>query len=201
LAGRYEPTAPRARTRPDSNGALAVAEWPTESGPVDYALFLKGRCIGVIEAKKVGTDVPAVLEQTKRYARYINLGADAILPDSPWQHGQESAYRVPFVFATNGRPFVKQLATKSGIWFWDARRATGVPGALPEWFSPQDIEEKLAQDLDAEQHGLAEEPFDYTGLRPYQCEAVESKLRWRRAAARCWSRWRPAPARRGLASR
>ena len=61
-------------TRPDPNGAIAVAEWPTESGPVDYALFLKGRCVGVIEAKKLGTDVPAVLEQTKRYARGINLG-------------------------------------------------------------------------------------------------------------------------------
>jgi type I restriction enzyme R subunit len=72
-------------TRPDPNSAIAVAEWPTESGPVDYALFLKGRCVGVIEAKKVGTDVPSVLEQTKRYARGINLGADEILPDSPWQ--------------------------------------------------------------------------------------------------------------------
>jgi type I restriction enzyme R subunit len=78
------------------------------------------------------------------------------------------------VFATNGRPFVKQLATKSGIWFWDARGATGMPVALPEWFSPRDIEEKLAQDLDADQHGLAEEPFDYAGLRPYQCEAVKT---------------------------
>jgi type I restriction enzyme R subunit len=78
------------------------------------------------------------------------------------------------VFATNGRPFVKQLATKSGIWFWDARSTSGMPGALPEWFSPQDIEEKLAQDLDADQHGLAEEPFDYAGLRPYQREAVEA---------------------------
>ena len=47
-------------TRPDPSGAIAVAEWPTESGPVDYAVFLKGRCVGVIEAKKVGTDVPAV---------------------------------------------------------------------------------------------------------------------------------------------
>jgi type I restriction enzyme R subunit len=161
-------------TRPDPNGAIAVAEWPTESGPVDYALFLKGRCVGVIEAKKVGTDVPAVLEQTKRYARGINLAADETVPGSAWQHGPESAYRVPFVFATNGRPFVKQLATKSGIWFWDARSTTGMQGALPEWFSPQDIEEKLAQDLNADQHGLAEEPFDYAGLRPYQREAVEA---------------------------
>jgi type I restriction enzyme R subunit len=83
-------------------------------------------------------------------------------------------YHVPFVFATNGRPFVKQLAAKSGIWFWDARIATSAAIALPEWFSPQDLEEKLTQDLDAYCHGLADEPFDYAGLRPYQREAVEA---------------------------
>jgi type I restriction enzyme R subunit len=161
-------------TRPDPGIAIAIAEWPTESGPVDYALFVKGHCVGVIEAKKIGTDVPAVLEQTKRYARGIKLSAGETLADSPWQHGLDAAYRVPFVFATNSRPFVKQLATKSGIWFWDARLATSAASALPEWFSPQDIEEKLAQDLDADRHGLAEEPFDYTGLRSYQRDAVEA---------------------------
>ena len=160
--------------RPDPVSAIAIAEWPTDSGPVDYALFVKGRCVGVIEAKKLGTDVPAVLEHTKRYARGIKLGADEIPIESPWQHGLDASYRVPFVFATNGRPFVKQLATKSGIWFWDARLATSAATALPEWFSPQDIEEKLAQDLDADRHGLAEEPFDYAGLRPYQRDAAEA---------------------------
>lgn len=161
-------------TRPDPGTAIAIAEWPTESGPVDYALFVKGHCVGVVEAKKIGTDVPAVLEQTKRYARGIKLSAGETPIDSPWQHGLDAAYRVPFVFATNGRPFVKQLATKSGIWFWDARLATSAASALPEWFSPRDIEEKLLQDLDADRHGLAEEPFDYAGLRPYQRDAVEA---------------------------
>jgi type I restriction enzyme R subunit len=189
-------------TKPDPNGAIAIAEWPTESGPVDYALFLKGWCVGVIEAKKVGTDVPAVLEQTKRYARGVNLGADEIFPASPWQYGQDSAYRVPFVFATNGRPFVKQLATKSGIWFWDARGVTGVPGALPEWFNPQDIEEKLAQDLDADQHGLARSPSTIPGGGRISAKrSRQSRLRWQMAAARCWSRWPREPARRALASR
>src|SRR5207253_3183216 len=119
---------------------------------------VKGQCVGVVEAKKIGTDVPAVLEQTKRYAQGIKLSATEIPADSPWQHGL-GGYRVPFVFATNGRPFVKQLASKSGIWFWDARLGTSAATALPEWFSPQDIEEKLAQDLDAYRHGLAGEPF------------------------------------------
>ena len=105
--------------------------------------------------------MPAVLEQTKRYARVIKLDADEILRDSPWAHDLRTSYGVPFVFATNGRPFVKQLATKSGIWFWDARLANNAAAALPEWFSPQDLEEKLAQDLEANRHGLADEPFDW----------------------------------------
>jgi len=103
-------------TRPDPTSTIAIAEWPTESGPVDYALFVKGQCVGVIEAKKIGTDVPAVLEQTKRYARGIRLSANETPVNSPWQHELDD-YGVPLVFATNGRPFVKQLATKSGIWF------------------------------------------------------------------------------------
>ena len=30
---------------------------------------------------------------------------------------------MPFVFAANGRPFLKQIETESGIWFRDTRRA------------------------------------------------------------------------------
>ena len=84
-----------------------------------------------------------------------------------------SPYRAPLVFATNGRPFVKQLATKSGIWVWDARRDSNGPSALPEWFAPQDIEERLQQDAHAAQE-LAAETFSYTGLRPYQQDAVNA---------------------------
>ncbi|MBA4221802.1 MAG: type I restriction-modification system endonuclease [Methylobacterium sp.] len=160
-----------AGSRPDLADAVAIAEWPTETGPVDYALFAKGRCVGVIEAKRASKDVPSVLEQAKRYAESIKLDGSEIYPGAPYQHGLETPFRVPFVFATNGRPFVKQLATKSGIWVWDARRATSLPSALPEWFSPRDLEERLQQDVEVAQ-GLAEEPFAYAGLRPYQQDAV-----------------------------
>lgn len=39
-------------TRPQKGRNLAIAEWPTSSGPVDYALFCGMRCVGVIEAKR-----------------------------------------------------------------------------------------------------------------------------------------------------
>src|SRR5919199_3178870 len=87
-------------TRPERKRAMAIAEWPTVSGPVDYALFVDGRCIGVIEAKRAKIDVPAVLEQAKRYARDIRLDAEESVAGAPFQNGPNAKYRVPFVFAT-----------------------------------------------------------------------------------------------------
>lgn len=49
---------------------VAVREFPTSSGPVDYALFVDGTPIGVIEAKKneAGENITTVESQTSRYA-------------------------------------------------------------------------------------------------------------------------------------
>lgn len=158
-----------AGARPQPGQKVAIAEWPTESGPVDYALFIDGRCVGVVEAKREVRDVPGRLGQAKRYALGIRLTADETLTDSPWLQGLD-AFRVPFVFVTNGRPFVKQLATKSGIWFWDAR-TDAPPHALPEWFSPRDLTERLEQDT-SQYAEAAERELGVTGLRPYQQEAI-----------------------------
>ena len=42
---------------------MAIAEWPTASGPVDYALFDGMRCIAVIEAKRQRKNVSAAIDQ------------------------------------------------------------------------------------------------------------------------------------------
>jgi type I restriction enzyme, R subunit len=47
----------------------AVEEFPTTSGPADYALFNKGRIIAVVEGKKVAVGPQNVLQQAERYAR------------------------------------------------------------------------------------------------------------------------------------
>lgn len=158
--------------RPQAGQAIAIAEWPTESGPVDYALFIEGRCVGVIEAKRGVRDVPGRLGQSKRYARDIKLTEDETLPGSPWLHGLDK-FRAPFLFVTNGRPYVKQLATKSGIWFWDARPGGGMPRALSEWFSPRDLSERLDQ-VTEDLRELADRELGVTGLRPYQEQAIEA---------------------------
>jgi type I restriction enzyme R subunit len=49
---------------------VAVREYPTESGPVDYLLWIEGKPVGVVEAKKEdqGEKLTSVAEQSKRYA-------------------------------------------------------------------------------------------------------------------------------------
>ena len=49
---------------------VAVREFPTSTGPADYALFVDGEPFGVIEAKKsdIGENITAVEGQSSRYA-------------------------------------------------------------------------------------------------------------------------------------
>ena len=46
---------------------IAVREFPTGSGPVDYALFVGRDLCGVIEAKPAGTTLSGFAEQAARY--------------------------------------------------------------------------------------------------------------------------------------
>ena len=49
---------------------VAVREFPTSTGPVDYALFIDGKPVGVVEAKKAeaGENITVVEGQSARYA-------------------------------------------------------------------------------------------------------------------------------------
>ncbi|MBR4401668.1 MAG: DEAD/DEAH box helicase family protein [Synergistes sp.] len=55
---------------PVASLGVAVREYPTDTGPVDYALFVEGKPVGVIEAKKdeLGENITAVEGQSERYA-------------------------------------------------------------------------------------------------------------------------------------
>jgi type I restriction enzyme, R subunit len=49
---------------------VAVREYPTDSGPADYVLFVNRKAVGVIEAKKdsAGENITVIENQTERYA-------------------------------------------------------------------------------------------------------------------------------------
>ena len=49
---------------------VAIREFPTSTGEVDYALFVEGRPVGVVEAKRTeaGESITSVEDQSARYA-------------------------------------------------------------------------------------------------------------------------------------
>ena len=166
--------------RPQKGRNIAIAEWPTDSlvgksGYVDYMLFVGEKMVGVIEAKKAAVDVPSVLsDQCSDYAQMIRL-EHYRYAISNW-----GKYRVPFLFATNGRKYLKQLETKSGIWFRDVRQPDMLDKALHGWISPQGILELLEKDISTANAVLNNTPYDLLrdpdglNLREYQIRAIEA---------------------------
>lgn len=167
-------------TRPAKGRSIAIAEWPTDStvgnrGYVDYALFVDLQMVATIEAKAIHRDIPSVIDyQCKDYSRNIRSA------DKAYQIGTWGSYKVPFTFATNGRPYLEQYDTKSGIWFLDLRQPDNAPKALRGWVSPAGILEMLDRDVAARNQDLREMPYDLLrdrdglNLREYQIRAIEA---------------------------
>lgn len=167
-------------TRPQKGRNIAIAEFPTDStvtsgGYADYALFVGLKLVAIIEAKKISVDIPSVIDyQCKDYARMIKSEHDQYVIND-W-----NGYKVPFVFATNGRKYLKQIEQKSGIWFLDLRDGANTPKALQGWFSPDGLIEMLDKDIAAANQVLQNTPFDLLrdpdglNLREYQIRAIEA---------------------------
>ena len=156
--------------RPTKGRYLAIAEWPTASGPADYALFAGLTLVGVVEAKRRNRNVMSVLQQAERYAADITLDGPLLHTGAPW-----GDFRAPFVFATNGRPYLRQLETASGIWRRDLRRSTNPASALMGWPTPQGLLDQLEADRDAAEAALQAQGFNFGfDLRPYQRKAIEA---------------------------
>ena len=156
--------------RPEKGKNRAIAEWPTETGPADYVLFIGLIPVAAIEAKRRNIDVSGALAQAKRYSRGFRTNEDMTSPGNPW-----GEYHLPFTFSSNGRPYLKQLATKSGIWFCDMRRSINHGYALEGWHSPEGLLVLLKRDEAKADAGLKVEPFNYGfPLRPYQRTAIQA---------------------------
>ncbi len=154
-------------TLPQKNKNMAIAEWKVKGGRVDYALFIGLQLVGLIEAKAERKNVPGVLDgQTKAYSQnVIPIDDEEILLPT-------EKYRVPFLYATNGRPYLQQLKEESGIWFWDSRKPLVHARPLEGWHSPADLQLLLSQDDSDANKRLKEEDITKFGLREYQQKAV-----------------------------
>ena len=165
-------------TRPQKGRNIAIAEWPTNStvckwGNADYALFAGLKLVGVIEAKAVHKDVSSLIDnQCRDYGMGIKNEHEEFVV------GTWGGFKAPFLFATNGRPYLKQLETKSGVWFRDARNDYNMPKALQGWIDPQGLLDMLEKDIATANRRLVVTPYDLLrdkdglNLRPYQIEAI-----------------------------
>lgn len=159
--------------RPQRDQNLAIAEWPTETGPADYALFIGLTPVAIVEAKRKNIDVSAALQQAKRYSRGFRASPEVELPADNF--GANAEFRIPFVFSANGRPYLRQLAEKSGVWFCDLRRPENLGHALDGWYTPEGLSALMERDEDRAHTELANAPFDYGfPLRPYQQNAIRA---------------------------
>src|SRR3990172_3887637 len=129
----------------------AVEEYPTANGPADYALFVKGKLLGVIEAKKVGVGPQNVLEQAKRYSK----GAF----DAP---GNWNGYRVQFLFSSNGEV----------VWFLDVRDDKNISRKISNFHTSDDLEEFFLANKTLGYEWLSNNLINIDRLRYYQKEAI-----------------------------
>lgn len=171
--------------RPEAGKCKAIAEWPTASGPADYVLFHGLSPLAIAEAKKYGSDISGDILQAERYSQDYQIKGDEKLPHPAghpahfpgWLASEETNgtlhyHRIPFAYASNGRPYLRQLETKSGIWFRDLRVQSNHARPLNGWHTPDHLIRLLDADALVSETKLREEPFSYLGLRDYQERAV-----------------------------
>ncbi len=127
-----------------------MEEFPTATGPADYALFVQGKVLGIIEAKKVSVGPQNVLEQAKRYSKGAFSGP-----------GNWDGYRVPFLYATNGEV----------IWHIDVRHPKDISRQISNFHTADALSDFFADLIPS---GLNKQAVSIEGLRSYQLKAVES---------------------------
>ena len=132
---------------------VAIREFPTSTGPVDYALFIDGVPVGVIEAKKTdeGENITAVERQSSRYANST----------FKWIKG---IYRIRFAYE----------ATDKLTRFTDYNDIKYRSRTVFSFHRPETLNALLKQ-ADTVRNNMKHFPeFDPTGFRKCQITAIEN---------------------------
>jgi type I restriction enzyme R subunit len=97
------------KTLPQKGKNRAIAEWSCGSKWADYALFIGTELYGIVEAKKFVSDISTDLHQSKIYSKLIQPATGIHLLET------SNNYKVPFLFSANGRSYLEQIKTRSGM--------------------------------------------------------------------------------------
>lgn len=153
-------------TLPQKGHNMAIAEWklPHRRERADYVLFIGERAVGIVEAKRYGETVAtSALGQAYDYYKYLKNSE---------KYQMEN---VAFLFGANGRPYLSQMKSQSGIWFRDMRNQNHPDGPLESWLTPDDIKMKeMARPEEDADSALQKDDYypDFAG-RYYQKLAIQ----------------------------
>lgn len=141
------------KVNPMASLGVAVREYPTSTGPVDYALFVDGKPVGVIEAKKdeLGENITVVEGQSGRYAnstfKYIT-----------------TEYKIRFAYEATGQ--LTRFTDYADIKYRSRR--------VFSFHRPETLLALLAKD-DTIRNNMKHFPvFDTTGFRKCQITAIQN---------------------------
>ncbi len=141
------------KVNPMASLGVAVREYPTSTGPVDYALFVDGKPVGVIEAKKdeQGENITVVERQSGRYAnstfKYIT-----------------TEYKIRFAYEATGQ--LTRFTDYADIKYRSRR--------VFSFHRPETLLALLAKD-DTIRNNMKRFPaFDTTGFRKCQITAIQN---------------------------
>lgn len=132
---------------------VAVREFPTSTGPVDYALFVEGKPVGVVEAKKteLGEKITTVEEQSSRYA------------NSTFKWVQQD-YEIRFAYE----------ATDKLIRFTDYKDVKYRSRTVFSFFRPETLKSLLSAPDTIRNNMKHFPPLDGTGFRKCQIKAINN---------------------------
>ena len=141
------------KVNPMASLGVAVREYPTSTGPVDYALFVDGKPVGVVEAKKddLGESITTVEQQSGRYA---NSTFKYITAD----------YKIRFAYEATGQ--LTRFTDYNDIKYRSRR--------VFSFHRPKTLQALLAADDTIRNHMKHFPPFDTTGFRQCQITAIQN---------------------------
>ena len=132
---------------------VAIREMDTDTGPADYMLFIEGKACGIIEAKREGTGLGGVAEQSARYATSKTKHIERWVPnDQP----------LPFLYE----------ATNHEIRFRDERDPHPRSRNIFHFHKPKSLKEWLEEDDTLRARLLNLPELNTENLRDCQIDAI-----------------------------
>ena len=138
---------------PGAGRGVALREVPLKSGTCDYLLLVDRNAVGVVEAKKVGTLLSGVAEQSDHYAANLPEFIKAVTPAS-----------LPFLYESTG------VETQ----FRDKRDPAPRSRRVFSFHRPETLARWVADGSTLRAHGLPRCPT-ITRCRPSRCAIARSR--------------------------